>query len=82
MDWRKTRSMKLLVDRGGKSGKEAEVAVIFAGLPDAFESEGYDRVHMKMPNCHNHLIQEVCNVQPNVVVVLHNGSPVRNAVGG
>ena len=65
-----------LVTEAVKAAKEAEVAVIFAGLPDAFESEGYDRVHMKMPNCHNHLIQEVCNVQPNVVVVLHNGSPV------
>ena len=65
-----------LVTEAVKAAKEAEVAVIFAGLPDAFESEGYDRVHMKMPNCQNHLIQEVCNVQPNVVVVLHNGSPV------
>ena len=65
-----------LVTEAVKAAKEAEVAVIFAGLPDAFESEGYDRVHMKMPNCQNHLIQEVCKVQPNVVVVLHNGSPV------
>ena len=65
-----------LVTEAVKAAKEAEVAVIFAGLPDAFESEGYDRVHMKMPNCQNHLIQEVCNVQPNLVVVLHNGSPV------
>lgn len=65
-----------LVTEAVKAAKEAEVAVIFAGLPDAFESEGYDRVHMKMPNCQNHLIHEVCNVQPNVVVVLHNGSPV------
>lgn len=65
-----------LVKEAVKAAKEAEVAVIFAGLPDAFESEGYDRVHMKMPNCQNHLIHEVCNVQPNVVVVLHNGSPV------
>ncbi len=65
-----------LVKGAVKAAKEAEVAVIFAGLPDAFESEGYDRVHMKMPNCQNHLIHEVCNVQPNVVVVLHNGSPV------
>lgn len=56
--------------------KNSEVAVIFAGLPDAFESEGYDRQHMGMPNCQNELISEICKVQKNVVVVLHNGSPV------
>lgn len=56
--------------------KQAEVAVIFAGLPDAFESEGFDRMHMRMPACQNELIQKISEVQPNVVVVLHNGSPV------
>ena len=59
-----------------KAASQAEAAVIFAGLPDAFESEGYDRSHMKMPEGQNKLIEEVAKVQPNVVVVLHNGSPV------
>lgn len=54
----------------------ADMAVIFAGLPDAFESEGYDRKHMRMPDCQNALIEAVCKVQPNTVVVLHNGAPV------
>lgn len=65
-----------LVAEAVAAAKEAEVAVIFAGLPDAFESEGYDRTHMQMPESQNHLIEEVAKVQPNVVVVLHNGSPV------
>lgn len=65
-----------LVEEAVKAAKEAEVAVIFAGLPDAFESEGFDRTHMRMPNCQNTLIREVAKVQPNTVVVLHNGSPV------
>lgn len=56
--------------------KNAEVAVIFAGLPDSFESEGFDRTHLDMPDCQNHLIEEICKVQPNTVVVLHNGSPI------
>ena len=56
--------------------KEADVAVIFAGLPDKFECEGYDRNHMRMPNCQNTLISEILKVQKNVVVVLHNGSPI------
>lgn len=59
-----------------KLAKESDIAVIFAGLPDAFESEGFDRKHMHMPQSQNHLISEIAKVQPNVVVVLHNGSPV------
>ncbi len=58
------------------SAKEADVAVIFAGLPDVIESEGYDRKNMAMPACQNKVIEEVLKVQPNTVVVLHNGSPV------
>ncbi len=59
-----------------RAAKDAEVAVIFAGLPDNFESEGYDRKHMRLPNCQNELIEEICDIQPNTIVVLHNGSPV------
>lgn len=59
-----------------EAAKNAEIAVIFAGLPDNFESEGYDRKHMRMPDCQNRLIEAVAEVQPNTVVVLHNGSPV------
>ncbi len=59
-----------------EAAKSAEIAVIFAGLPDNFESEGYDRKHMRMPDCQNRLIEAVAEVQPNTVVVLHNGAPV------
>ncbi|MCR4690085.1 MAG: glycoside hydrolase family 3 C-terminal domain-containing protein [Lachnospiraceae bacterium] len=65
-----------LLSEAVEAARNADVAVIFAGLPDAFESEGFDRKHMRMPDCQNLLISEVAKVQPNVVVVLHNGSPV------
>ena len=58
------------------AAKKADVAVIFAGLPDSFESEGYDRTHMRMPDCQDKLISAVSEVQPNTVVVLHNGASV------
>lgn len=58
------------------AAKNADVAVIFAGLPDSFESEGYDRTHMHMPECQDKLIFAVSQVQPNTVVVLHNGASV------
>ena len=66
---------KLFAEAVEAAGK-AKAAVIFAGLPDAFESEGFDREHMAMPSCQNELIRQVSQVQPNTVVVLHNGSPV------
>lgn len=59
-----------------ETAKNADKVVIFAGLPDSFESEGYDRKHMRLPDCQNRLIKEIAKVQPNLVVVLHNGSPV------
>jgi beta-glucosidase len=53
-----------------------DAAVVFIGLPESFESEGYDRVDMKLPMSHVALLQEVLTVQQNVVVVLSNGSAV------
>jgi len=65
-----------LIAEAVKLAKASEVAVIFAGLPDHYESEGYDRNHLDLPACQNALIEEVVKVQPNTIVVLHNGSPV------
>ncbi|HIT90662.1 MAG TPA: glycoside hydrolase family 3 C-terminal domain-containing protein [Candidatus Merdenecus merdavium] len=65
-----------LLDQAVLVAKKAKVAVVFVGLPDVMESEGVDRRHMKMPESHNTLIEEVCKVNPNTVVVLHHGSPV------
>ena len=58
------------------AAKQAKAAVVFAGLPDSYESEGYDRTHMRMPACQNRLIEAVAEANPNTVVVLHNGAPV------
>jgi beta-glucosidase len=65
-----------MIREAEEAAKNAEVAVIFAGLPDVFESEAYDRSHMSMPNCQNELIKRIAKVQPHTVVVLHNGSPI------
>lgn len=65
-----------LEEEAVRAAGSSDVAVIFAGLPDAFESEGFDRSHMRMPDCQNQLIEKIAAVQPNTVVVLHNGSPV------
>ena len=65
-----------LAAKAVEAAANADVAVIFAGLPDSFESEGYDRKHLGMPNCQNALIEAVAEAQPNTIVVLHNGAPI------
>ena len=55
---------------------EADKIVVFAGLPDVFESEAYDREHMQLPACQNRLITQLTTLGKPVIVVLHNGSPV------
>jgi beta-glucosidase len=65
-----------LLAEARQAAKTAQIAVIFAGLPDRYESEGYDRQHMRLPDNHLKLIEAVAEVQSNIVVVLSNGSPV------
>ena len=65
-----------LVEEAVKAAQQADAAVLFLGLPERYESEGFDRKHMKLPKCQNRLVEEILKVQKNVAVVLHNGSPV------
>ena len=67
---------KELIQEAVKIAEASEAAVIFAGLPDAFESEGFDREHLDLPENQNALIEAICKVQKNVIVVLHGGSPM------
>ena len=59
-----------------EGAKRADVAVLVIGLPDSYESEGFDRTNMRIPQSHQELIQEVAKVNENIVVVLLGGSPV------
>lgn len=58
------------------AAKKCGKAVVFAGLPDSFESEGYDRKHLDMPANQNKLIDALVDAGVKVTVVMHNGSPV------
>ena len=59
-----------------KAAKDAEVAVIFAGLPERYESEGFDRDNLRMPDGHVRMIEAAAKSNPNTVVVLLCGSAV------
>ncbi len=58
------------------TAKKCGTAIVFAGLPDSFESEGYDRKHLDMPKNQNDLIEALVAAGVKVAVVMHNGSPV------
>ncbi|MGW3346392.1 glycoside hydrolase family 3 C-terminal domain-containing protein [Nonomuraea rubra] len=54
----------------------ADVAVLFLGLPDAAESEGFDRTTLDLPAVQVALLRQVAGACPRVVVVLSNGGVV------
>lgn len=56
--------------------RRSDVALIFAGMPEHYETEGWDRPHMDLPGRQNELIAAVVEANPNTVVVLNTGSPV------
>ena len=59
-----------------KVAKNADVAVVFVGLTEDYEGEGYDRETINMPPNHNKLVSDVAAANPNTVVVLAGGSVV------
>lgn len=65
-----------LIGKAKEVAAEADIALVFAGLPSHFESEGIDRTHIHMPQSHEKLIRNIGEVQENTVVVLTNGSAV------
>ncbi len=72
----KDESDEALISEAVENAKAADKAVLLLGLPDAFESEGYDRTHMRMPSCQVELLKRVSEANKNTIVVLYNGSPI------
>ena len=65
-----------LRQEAAQAAREADVAVLFLGLPTGSESEGHDRKHLRLPQNQLDLLEAVCAAQENVVVVLAGGGPV------
>ena len=55
--------------------KTADIVLLFAGLDDYTESEGFDRTSLDIPKNQTSLINKVCEVNSNVIVVLAGGAP-------
>ncbi len=74
-----TRDMKksyILREEAVQAAEDADIIVIFAGLPGSYESEGFDRKDINLPADQDKLIDELSRMDKKTVVVLHNGAPV------
>ena len=70
VDWK-------LIDEAVKVAKESEVVIIFGGLNHDFDTESSDKQNMDLPYGQDVLIREVAKANPNTVVVIIAGSPVK-----
>lgn len=65
-----------LLSRALDAAESSQTVLIYAGLPEEWESEGYDRTHLELPENQNRLIEAVSAKHQNVIVVLMCGAPV------
>ncbi|MEU4420275.1 glycoside hydrolase family 3 C-terminal domain-containing protein [Actinoplanes sp. NPDC024001] len=64
------------VDEAVAAARDADVAIVFAGLGDTEESEGFDREHLDLPTEQVDVIRAVAGAARRTVVVLANGGVV------
>lgn len=64
------------LDAAVAAARDADAVVLFVGLPGRYESEGFDRDHLRLPEGHTRVIGAVLDSNPRTVVVLCNGAPV------
>ncbi|GAA1536321.1 glycoside hydrolase family 3 C-terminal domain-containing protein [Actinomadura kijaniata] len=62
--------------RAADAAADADVALVFLGLPDEAESEGFDRTTLDLPDVQVRLLRRIAGRCPRVVVVLANGGVV------
>lgn len=65
-----------LVEEAVAAVRDTDVAVVFLGLPEAAESEGFDRTTIDLPGDQLGLLAAVAEAAGEVVVVLANGGVV------
>ena len=70
------RDEELAAEAVALAGRAGTV-LVFLGLPAADESEGFDRQHIDLPANQTALLPRLASANPNIVVILANGSAVR-----
>ena len=76
-----------LTDEAVDAARSNDVVLLFMGLPEEAESEGFDRTSLDLPAKQLAVLDAVCAANSHVVVVLSNGSvvsvaPWRDRVSG
>lgn len=74
-DRRKPNPDQKLIDEAVRVAEAAPVVLLCVGLDEIAESEGMDRSNMELSKGQRELIEAVCKVNRNVVLVLSGGSP-------
>ncbi len=64
------------IQQAAELAARSDVAIVYAGYPENFETEGVDRPHMDLTGEQNELIAAVAKANPKTIVVLNVGSPV------
>ena len=72
----KSAGDQTMIDEAVQIAQSADVALVFCGLTEICESEGFDRVTMELSPAHTALLNAVAKVNPKTIVVLSNGSAV------
>jgi beta-glucosidase len=74
-DRKNPHPVKKLVDEAVEVARNADKVLLCVGLEEILESEGMDRLHMDLSDSMKTLINEVCAVNSNVILVLYGGAP-------
>ncbi|MBE0700385.1 MAG: glycoside hydrolase family 3 C-terminal domain-containing protein, partial [Acholeplasmataceae bacterium] len=65
-----------LMDEAVVVADGVDKVVLVLGLPDVYETEGFDREHLDLPYGQIHLLQQIAKYNPNIVVVMLGGSVI------
>ncbi|MGL5694465.1 MAG: glycoside hydrolase family 3 C-terminal domain-containing protein, partial [Peptostreptococcaceae bacterium] len=69
-------SIEELIEDAKNVASRVEKVILFLGIPERYESEGFDRVNLNIPHNQEELINEIKSVNENIILVLSNGSPI------
>ncbi len=73
---KKAKNNAALISEAAALAGRCENVIVFIGLTDDYEAEGFDRTHMNLPDAHDELVEEILKVNKNAIIVLAGGSPV------
>lgn len=74
MQWKRPR--KPSIENAVQTARQSDVAIVFAGTSDNYETEGRDRKSLQLPMNQDELISQVAEANPHTIVVLTTGAPV------